>query len=1054
MGFKKSKHETETINKVVPYAFFFQAKKWRIIFGFILISANLCLAQENIRFERISVNEGLTQSDVKSMVQDNFGFLWIGTRDGLNKYDGAEFRRYVREENDSTTLYFNQILDIQVDLSGNIWIGSTGGISIYNYQKDSFQNFFPSDIELLDADINHILFTGEYTALLSTSKGLVSFDRKQRRFYFDKDLMLFKDKRVSHAYQTQEHGLWVGTDDGVFVRASINSSWVNLLENNSVQHIYFDFNGKVYISASRGLFSYDLKKNKMQQINLPPDAAPTIEVKRMKNGDLWIASNKVIILDKNDALKYVLSHDKFNNYSLSEDRARVLYQTRDDVIWVGTFGYGLNKFNPDVAKFSYLSEQTSIPLSGNYVSTIFTADDTTVLVGTSRGLDVINLKQRSANHFFSKEDLFQIFNIFSDRKNNIWVSTSKGFMHYSGNKLVSKNISLRSVCDLAEWDDANLILASRTNGIYLFDRNNDHTSLFIPASKLPEEVSCILVEADHVWVGCKDGLKLYNRKGRMINHFSARNHEAGSLHSSFIKSLYRDSRRNLWIGTWGGGLCMLNTNDSTFTNYTINNGLPNNVVYGILEDRFGTLWLSTNLGISAFNPDDHVFRNFSFSDGLQSNEFNTGAYFKSVSGKLYFGGVNGLSFFNPEEILEDQPVPSILTTFITINNKALTFQNSDSLLNVLMIDKIISSWKENDIGVEFTSVDFKRAQKRSFQYTLKDTTWYDIGNRRSLELLDLPSGHHELKVRTRNPDNSWGNDRVLLTIDIVPPVWDRIWFRIIASLAFFVIIFSAYRYRVARLKAMNNLLNRLVKDRTKEIQSNNEEIAAQNDQLHEINKELETFSYSVSHDLRAPLRAVIGYSKIVEEDFQEKLDKEGKRLLRVIQQNGLKMSSLIDALLEFSKLGRKELRKTEIDTEKLLKNILDEISTSQDKTEIKLSRLPSVCADRNLVSQVWINLISNAIKYSATQETPTIEIGSDTGENEIVFYVKDNGVGFNMEYVDKLFGVFQRLHKDDEFDGTGVGLAMVKRIVNKHGGRVWAEGKVGEGATFYFSLPA
>jgi signal transduction histidine kinase len=748
-----------------------------------------------------------------------------------------------------------------------------------------------------------------------------------------------------------------------------------------------------------------------------------------------------------------LEHDKFHNNSLSEDRARVLFQTHDQVIWVGTFGYGLNKFNPDVAKFSYLSEQTAVLLSGNYVSTIFTADDTSVLVGTSRGLDAIDLRTKSAEHFSSGEDLFQIFKIIADRKNNIWVSTSEGLMLYSGNRLIRKT-SLRLVYDFAEWDTVNLILASKVAGIHLFDRKTDQMSAIIPARDLPEEVSCLLVEDDHLWVGCKDGLKLYTRKGHLIKHFKASKNDPASLHSSFIKSLYRDTSRNLWVGTWGGGLSMLNTKDSTFTTYTAGNGLPNDVIYGILEDQSGTIWLSTNLGIAAFNLKDQAFRNFDFFDGLQSNEFNTGAFFKSVGGKLYFGGVNGLSFFNPKEILADHPVPPILTTAITVNNKALTFQDSDSLRNVLIIDKIRSSWKENDIGIKFTAVDFKHAQKYNFQYSMKDTTWYTIGNRRSLELIDLPSGHHEINVRTRKPGSNWSQSIVLLTIDIVPPIWQRSWFRMLILFILISIIFAAYRYRVVQLKRANIALNKLVGDRTKEIQTKNEEIAMQNDQLQELNMELQAFSYSVSHDLRSPLRSVIGYSKVLEEDFKEKLDEEGKRVLSVIQKNALRMNNLIGDLLEFSKLGRKELRKSEIDIEKLLKNILGEISNSiHHKTEIRLNSLPSICADSNLLSQVWINLISNAIKYSAKKKTPIVEIGSHMEGSEIVFYVKDNGAGFDMNYVDKLFGVFQRLHKVEEFEGTGVGLALVKRIVVKHGGRVWAEAKVDEGATFYFSLP-
>jgi signal transduction histidine kinase/ligand-binding sensor domain-containing protein len=1035
------------------YTFCFKIKSWLALIAFILISNNFCFAQENIRFERISVNEGLSQSDVKSFVQDKFGFLWVGTRDGLNKYDGVEFRKYTRNKNDSTSLYFNKILDLEIDLSGNIWISSTGGISIYDYRKDNFQNFFPADKALQDVDINHILLTGENTALLSTSKGLISFDRKQRRFFVDQDLALFKGMQVSNTYLTPDQGIWVGTDKGVFMKSSGHSGWVGLLEDNSIQHMYFDRNGKVYFSASKGLFSYDLKKKEMKQIVMPPDVAFINDVVRMKNGDLWVAGYKVIVLDKNDSLKYLLGHDKFNNYSLSEDRARTLFQTRDEVIWVGTFGYGLNKFNPDIAEFSYLSEQSSLPLSSNYVSALFTADDTTLLVGTSRGLDIIDLKRKSSKHFSVDKSLFRIFKIVADQKKNIWLSSSNGFLLYSGNKLIPQDISLAAVYDFAEWDDSHLILASESQGIYLFNKKTHQTSLFIPASNLPEQVSCLLVEDDHLWVGGKSGLKLYTRKGQLIKNFKADDNSPGSFHSSLIKSFYRDSRKNLWIGTWGGGLGLLNIKDSTFTTYTENDGLPNNVVYGILEDHSGTLWLSTNLGIAAFNPKDKMFRNFDFFDGLQSNEFNTGAYFKSANGKLYFGGVNGLSFFDPEKILKHGPVPPILITAINLRNKALTFQDNDSLRNVLMIDKIRSGWKENDIEVNFTLIDFKQALEQNFQYSIQDTTWYNIGNRRNLELIDLPAGRHEIKVRTRRSDTNWSEPVVLLMIDIIPAVWQRTWFKITVILVFLLMIFAVYRYRMVRLKQANAVLNKLVADRTKKIQAMNEGIESQNDQLRELNKELEAFSYSISHDLRAPLRAIVGYSDILKEDFHEKLDDEGKRLLSVVQNNALRMSSLIDDLLEFSKLGRKGLQKIEIDTEKFLEKIINEISASTPhKADIRLGSLPLIYADKSLFSQVWINLISNAIKYSANKETPIVEIGSDTKENEIIFYIKDNGAGFNMNYVDRLFGVFQRLH-GTEFPGTGVGLALVKRIIDKHGGRIWADAKENEGATFYFSIP-
>lgn len=234
----------------------------------------------------------------------------------------------------------------------------------------------------------------------------------------------------------------------------------------------------------------------------------------------------------------------------------------------------------------------------------------------------------------------------------------------------------------------------------------------------------------------------------------------------------------------------------------------------------------------------------------------------------------------------------------------------------------------------------------------------------------------------------------------------------------------------------------------------NSELQKNVEQLELINKELESFSYSVSHDLRAPLRAIMGFSRIIQNEFHSSLDEEGIRMFGNIETNAKKMGVLIDDLLEFSRLGRKELKKTEVGTSELVSKVVKEINTvTPNKANIAIHPLPDALADYSLLTQVFQNLISNAIKYSGKKDLPKVEIGCEENEKEYIFHVKDNGAGFNMKYYDKLFGVFQRLHENKEFEGTGVGLAIVARIVAKHGGKVWAKGKVNEGATFYFSLP-
>lgn len=262
----------------------------------------------------------------------------------------------------------------------------------------------------------------------------------------------------------------------------------------------------------------------------------------------------------------------------------------------------------------------------------------------------------------------------------------------------------------------------------------------------------------------------------------------------------------------------------------------------------------------------------------------------------------------------------------------------------------------------------------------------------------------------------------------------------IVMLIFVVVIIAFLSERIEKVRSLNELNNQLLEEQNK---------------LEDANQELEAFAYSVSHDLRVPLRAIDGFSRILVEDYQDELDDEGERLINIIRDNTKKMGQLIDDILQLSRAGRQEINLTQLDIESIFQNVFNELKQSNEDRNIVLEMepLPKVYADRTLLQQVISNLLSNSFKFTNTRETAKIKVGFEVGKKEYIYYVKDNGVGFNMKYSDKLFGLFQRLHGQNEFDGTGVGLSIVQRIIRRHGGDVWAEGKVDEGATFYFSLP-
>ncbi|HOI70815.1 MAG TPA: ATP-binding protein [Methanobacterium sp.] len=284
---------------------------------------------------------------------------------------------------------------------------------------------------------------------------------------------------------------------------------------------------------------------------------------------------------------------------------------------------------------------------------------------------------------------------------------------------------------------------------------------------------------------------------------------------------------------------------------------------------------------------------------------------------------------------------------------------------------------------------------------------------------------------------------ILIFVQIMASVFGLVFYRnyfYLVMIVFVMVLVAFLTERIEKVRTLNQL---------------NEELQMEREKLKAANQELETFAYSVSHDLKVPLRAIDGFSRILGEDYHEKLDDEGKRLIDIIRQNTKKMSQLIDDILHLSRAGRQDMMLTKIDLESLIQNAFNELKQSNKDRNIQLEiePLPPVYGDRALLQQVISNLIANSFKFTGPRETALIEVGFQVGKKEYIFHIKDNGVGFNMKYSDKLFGLFQRLHGQDEFDGTGVGLSIVQRIIRRHGGDIWAEGKVDEGATFYFSLP-
>ncbi|HEX9935421.1 MAG TPA: triple tyrosine motif-containing protein, partial [bacterium] len=471
-------------------------------------------------------------------------------------------------------------------------------------------------------------------------------------------------------------------------------------------------------------------------------------------------------------------------------------------------------------------------------------------------------------------------------------------------------------------------------------------------------------------------------------------------------------------------------------------GLPSNLIFGVERDRRGFLWISTNGGISRLDPKTNRFRNFTKEDGLQSNSFIKKSHTQTRNGQMVFGGINGFNIFDPEKIVENRSISPVVITEFRIFNKPVPVGVKGSPLKkyIGQIDEIVLSFRQTTFSFQYSALNYVIPSKNQYAYFLEgfDKEWNAVGGQRQAAYTNIPPGKYLFRIKASNNDGVWNESGKSVRIIITPPFWQTTAFRIAFLCLLAGLLVAGYKMRTSRIRKMNRELEQRVRERTA--------------QLDATNKELEAFSYSVSHDLRAPLRSMNGFGQALLEDYAERFDERGRDFLRRIQKASQHMSLLIDDLLKLSRLTRSDMVLRQTDLSTLVESVAEEFRYSDPAREVRFAIQKKVIveADPSLLIVLVRNLIDNAWKFTSKRRGAIIEFGAKREKDRTVYYIKDNGIGFDMAYSGKLFEAFQRQHT--EFEGTGIGLATVQRIVHRHGGSTWAEGKENEGAAFYFTL--
>ncbi len=829
---------------------------------FLVIFQNI--AQQRIKFEQLSVDKGLSQSSILSIVQDNQGFIWFSTLDGLNKYDGYKFKVYWTKPNTPNVItdnISNVLYETPDKENPTLWVGTADhGLCRYNKVSDDFTPFKHSSEDVNSLSNNKVTsIIGNNAALwIGTNSGLNKYDGKK---FSRHSLLSAGVSDTITCMEQSEHTIWIGTQRG-FVLFDTKTETLKKIKNNlpdkKINSISAGANGAIWVGTEDGIYTLSDTQETTHFASQEFDYEVKV-IETDKDGTLWIGTVSDglfhLIPESKQFYKYIF--DAADKYSISANSILTIYRDRADILWIGTSLGGVNKWNRaanDLMVFKH-NPYDAYSLSAAQVRCFHIDTDSTVWVGTVEG--GLNRWDKTTNRFkhfkHNSKNPNSLPNnhvrtIFEDSVGNFWLGTDGGGLSYFDRKKGTfktykhdsknpKSIPSNRVWDIVSHNPNTLIIATFGGGLALFDLKSEQFTTYKsdknnPYSLTSDEVTTILKsKKGELYVGTFSGLNLFypdNKEGKPFLRFEYEADNNKSLSNNRVYSLLEDSEGNLWVGTKGGLNVCTPSKSYEFQRLTIDNSeLPNNVMLGILEDG-EYIWVSTNSGISRIRKNEKQIKNFDMGDGLQSNEFLANSAHKSPTGEMFFGGIDGFNAFYPEKIKDNPHQPSVLITSVEVKNKLFATDTAFSMKKVIELE-----YNQNDVSFEFVALDFIFPEKNRYAYQLigydKELNYIDF--QRFAKYTNLPPGTYTFRVIGSNNDNVWNEEGASLTLIIHPAFWQTLWFKIL-SVA--LIIFAAvafYRIRVRAIKRQNEYLEDQVRKRTAEIRQQNEEIKAQRDEI-------------------------------------------------------------------------------------------------------------------------------------------------------------------------------------------------------------------------------
>ncbi|MBP7864674.1 MAG: hypothetical protein KA419_01895 [Acidobacteria bacterium] len=1062
-----------------------------------------------VLFHRIGTDEGLSQNSVTAMCQDRQGFLWFGTYDGLNRYDGYAFTVFRHDPRNPGSLSNNWVNGLCLDREGRLWIATEGGgLNVFDPRTATFRRLRhrPGDPASIGDDTVHCVRPDPRGDLwVGTPRGL---DRVSPRgevlahfTHRPDDPGSLSDPSVHTILVDGSGGLWAGTlnglnrlrpGDGRFDRFYPEAgAGKGRGSPNFIAALHPDRKGFLWVGTGQGLFTLDPRTGVFRP---PPRRLGALVagggVSSFCEADadsLVIGTNTVGIVfhRPSDGSAFTASNAPEERGSLSFNVVMSLLLDQSGMLWVGTMN-GVNALSNKQKNFHYIGRGSGSAesLSAGFVMAVHQDPSGALWIGSlTAGLDRYDPRTGRFTHYRhdpARPDslgMDGIWSILMDRKGRLWVGTyGRGldgldpatgrFSHFRVDPRAGPETPGDVIRTLFE-DPQGTLWVGTDRGLKRFDPESGRFTHFGPAAPAGRQGGDTVVRAlvrdpgGDFWIGMYGGglVRLNPADGtwKRIRHDPS-NPSAG-ISSDFVRCLHLDDRGILWVGT-DLGLNRYDPARAEWKLYTTRDGLPSDVVYAILPDAFGRFWLSTNHGLSCFEPARASFWNFDRRDGLQSNEFNQGAYCRGRDGELFFGGLNGVTHFRPETIRPNAFVPPVYLTDVRVFDRSLGEGAPDRpATQPPFLREVRLRHDENVLTFEFVALNFQNPERNAYVYTLEgvDQGYIRAGARRYATYGNLAPGTYVFRVRAANNDGVWNNRGANLTIVVVPPWW-RTWWAVTLYWAVGAgLVFTLVLLRVrARLRKIERRMLQ-------------ESVA----RLREIDALKTEFLNIASHELRTPLTSVVGFARMIQKKLDEvvfplippsetragKVSEQIRANVAIIVAESERLTALINDLLDIAKLeaGKVEWKRGPVDVANVVRQGMAAIRPLADPRGLTLVEeiepgLPAVPGDRDRLLQVVLNLLSNAVKFTDAGE---VACGVRRCGDALFVSVRDTGIGIPDDALAYIFEKFRQVGDSltDRPRGTGLGLSICRQIVEHHGGHIWAEKGPGSGSVFTFTLP-